>query len=124
MSFDWSEYLNVARQLLVYGTGPQSGEGSLRSAVSRAYYGAFGTARNHLRDRESLVIPRGRNVHIWVRDQFQNSRDAVRKDIGATLNRLREARNKADYRDVVQGWRDMAIKALADAEETIEASRR
>ena len=97
MSFDWSEYLNVARQLLGYGTSPQTGEGSLRSAVSRAYYGAFCTARNHLRDKESLVIPRGRNVHIWVQDQFQNGRDSVRKDIGATLNRLREARNKADY---------------------------
>ena len=58
---------------------------------------------------------------MWVRDQFQNSRDPVRKDIGATLNRLREARNKADYRDVIQGWRDMAMKALAEAEETIEA---
>jgi uncharacterized protein (UPF0332 family) len=82
MSFDWSEYLIVAKELAsqtttslktqsnikvmllntisraYYGTfkkvaKPSLDEAKLRCAISRAYYGAFRKARNHLRDKDS-----------------------------------------------------------------------
>ena len=39
MSFDWSEYLDLARELAKFSEAGQ------RSAISRAYYAAFCTAR-------------------------------------------------------------------------------
>ncbi len=57
MSFDWSEYLNLAQELAGKATTPASQEAKLR-AISRAYYAAFVQARNFLRDRDGLTIPR------------------------------------------------------------------
>lgn len=51
MSFDWSEYLNVAKELAGVETSAASQEAKLRAAITRAYYAAFIKARNHLRDK-------------------------------------------------------------------------
>ena len=117
MSFDWSEYLHLARQL---AENPTSREASLRSAISRAYYAAFCTARNHLRDKESRAIPGGAQVHRYVREQFQNSADSARKAIGVNLDRLRSFRNKTDYDDAVTGLPSVAAVALSLAEQIID----
>ena len=37
MSFDWSQYLNVAKELAGDGTTPANQEAKLRAAISRAY---------------------------------------------------------------------------------------
>lgn len=81
MSFDWSEYLIVAKELASQtstsiktrskikvmllnvidrayyrafrkAAKPSLDEAKLRCAISRAYYGAFRKARNHLRDKD------------------------------------------------------------------------
>ncbi|HID61452.1 MAG TPA: HEPN domain-containing protein [Anaerolineae bacterium] len=101
MSFDWSEYFALAQELVGQATSPSSQEARLRSAISRAYYAAFCKARNYLRDREGHSIPRGGQVHRYVRNQFKKSSDKVRKEVGENLNRLRKDRNKADYDDTV-----------------------
>jgi hypothetical protein len=51
MSFDWSKYLNVAKELAGVETSAASQEAKLPAAISRAYYAAFIKARNHLRDK-------------------------------------------------------------------------
>ena len=50
MTFDWAEYLNVAGELAAIPFRPSIAEAKQRSAISRAYYAAFGKARVHLRD--------------------------------------------------------------------------
>ena len=112
MSFDWSEYLDLAQELAGQATSPSSQEAKLRSAISRAYYAAFCTARNHLRDREKHSIPRGGQAHPYVRDQFKQSPDKVRKKVGENLNRLRIQRNKADYDDILARLPDTAKRAI------------
>jgi uncharacterized protein (UPF0332 family) len=105
MSFDWSEYLKVAQELVEQAkhSSPQHQEAQIRAAVSRAYYAAFGMARNHLRykDKEpySPVNKNGEriNVHRYVREKFQESNDPVRQEIGDNLERMCEQRNAADY---------------------------
>lgn len=98
MSFDWSQYFNLARELAGQTTPPAGQEARLRSALSRAYYAVFCLARNHLRDREGLSIPRDR-VHSYVIDHFKTSADPARSQLGHDLDRLRWDRNKADYHD-------------------------
>lgn len=122
MSFDWSQYLNLAQELAGELT-LSNREARLRSSVSRAYYAAFCTGRNHLRDREGDTIPLGGQSHIYVRDQFRNSANRVRKQIGEYLNRLRIRRNKADYDDTVPGLSSMTKVALKFATAIISGVR-
>jgi len=65
MPFDWQEYLLLAREL-----SQRSGEAALRSAISRAYYAAFCTACNYLRQRGES-IPDSEHSHKAVWDSFQ-----------------------------------------------------
>lgn len=92
MSFDWSQYLNVARELAGTATTPANQEAKLRAAISRAYYAAFINARNHLRNQEGILIARTSAAHKYVSDQFECSSDTVRQSLGKKLLRLRDFR--------------------------------
>jgi len=101
MNFDWSEYLNLAKELAGHAVSRAGQEARLRVAISRAYYAAFCKCRNHLRDKEVHHVPSGSRAHQYVRDQFKRSPNKLRKRIGYNLERLRSDRNKADYDDRV-----------------------
>jgi uncharacterized protein (UPF0332 family) len=85
------EFLALARQL-----ASGSRESEWRSAVSRAYYGAYHSSH-------SLVVgcgvrtPKVSNVHEKVPMCLQNSGDANLALAGAKLSSLRSVRNEADY---------------------------
>src|SRR3954454_23613144 len=103
MSFDWAEYLSVAESVcgqLVSGP-PAGGEARQRAAVSRAYYSAFVSARNRLRDIDHIRIPTSGQAHRIVSSQFKNATDPRRVRIGLQLDRLKAARTMCDYDDVV-----------------------
>ncbi|MFB2917012.1 HEPN domain-containing protein [Aerosakkonema funiforme] len=116
MTFNCSEYLNLARELAGKSTAASSEEAKLRSAISRAYYAAFIQARNLLRDRDNLTIPRDK-AHKYVIEQFQNSVDDKRRKLGEKLQRLRDFRNQADYNDTFP-------KVAAKTEEALGLARR
>ena len=48
MSFDWHQYLDLAQELAGQQQKPSTEDARLRSAASRAYYGAYCAARNKL----------------------------------------------------------------------------
>ena len=52
MSFLWRDYLTVAAALIQARNTFAPAEGRYRAAISRAYYAAYGAARNHARDHE------------------------------------------------------------------------
>ena len=108
MSFNWSEYLNIARELAGQATASSSAEAKKRCAISRAYYAAFCSARNHLRDKDhDQDIPVGGEAHGYVRRQFKTSEDKVRREIGEDLARLVAKRNLVDYKDDITFLRDL-----------------
>jgi len=113
MSFDWSQYLRLADELAGKGSTPPSQEAKLRSSVSRCYYAAYCTARNHLRDIDRIPIPPD-DTHKFVREKFINSRDTPRKQIGVSLDRLRIARNRVDYDDVIDTRRWLPLTTAMD----------
>ena len=121
MTFDWSEYLELAQELAGDGAGSPNEGAKLRSSVSRAYYAAFCKARNHLRDIDGYQISQHVNVHKHVRDQFKDSSDKSRKKIGTDLDRLRKRRNKADYDDFVNKLPQLAITSLKLSHNIISA---
>ena len=103
MKFDWSEYFKLTHELLKIDID----EAKQRSSISRAYYAAFGRARNYLRDylgdsrlsRKILDI----NVHQYVAEEFYRYDRKNKKmiEIGRDLGILRSFRNKVDYEDVI-----------------------
>jgi len=117
MSFNWAEYLSVAETLcgvLVSGR-PAGVEAQLRTGVSRAYYAAFVSARNRLRDVDNVLFPQNSNPHRFVADQYEKDADLLRRRIGIELRRLRRNRNTCDYDDVVNGLPKVTSRSLAQA---------
>ncbi|HVC94954.1 MAG TPA: HEPN domain-containing protein [Pirellulales bacterium] len=84
------EFIEVAEQLLDDGNEPR-----LRSAVSRAYYGAFHAARRFLQDC-GVQVPKS-DVHDKLRWCLQESGSSELETCSRRLDTLRAERNKADY---------------------------
>lgn len=101
MTFDWSQYLNLAKEFLGQPTPPANQEAKMRSAISRAYYAAFISARNYLQETEGHSIPKTADAHKYVVQQLKQSSDVDRQNIGRNLEKLRRDRNQADYNNSV-----------------------
>ena len=147
MSFDWSDYLLVAQELASQTTASQIRsnirvqvrnvfnrtfhrerersleEAKLRCAISRAYYGAFRTVRNHLCDKDGQpanLLERSGRTHQMVINLFNQSNDFDRQLIGQFLKDLRSARNKADYDDTIPHLPGLTMTTLLQSEQVLD----
>jgi uncharacterized protein (UPF0332 family) len=124
MTFDWSAFLHLAEALESGAGNGELEDARYRSAISRAYYAAFCSARDHLRHELGHDhIPR-QGAHEYVRRQFQGLR-RVRGEyrvVGAYLRRLHVARAEADYNSE---WRadlsGAARIAIADCRRVLQS---
>jgi hypothetical protein len=73
-----------------------NGEAERRSAVSRAYYGAFHRARELVKTCD-VVLPKTADIHVKISACLQNSRDPELLAAGRKLDSFRVERNNADY---------------------------
>lgn len=85
------DFLTVAQAL---SAGPTEAE--WRSAISRAYYAAFHTAREFL-TRLRFRVPAGEQAHAYLWLRLSNTGDPKADAIGRLLRDLRGRRNNADY---------------------------
>lgn len=87
MSFDPKKFINTAEHL----SSLNNDEETVRSMIGRAYYAAFGIARDKLKihDKEK--------VHKKVIDKLLNSSDRNYNEAGKSLESLRKSRVSADY---------------------------
>lgn len=123
MSFAWTQFLDLARAL---EKDPPDGqkEAYYRSAISRAYYAAFHSAREYL-ELKGLLQPNQQNVHEEVRWLFATSSELGARNLPARiaedLGRLRRDRNNADYEPSYLG----GLKAVrGKAEEALKTAQR
>lgn len=108
--FDWATFLDLAETL-----ANEPDESCRRSAVSRAYYAAFCSARNKLED-ENKYTRTGRGVdHERVWFCFQNGPDKEHKRIYQTGCILKRWRAKVDYDDEVSNLATFVNRAPRDA---------
>ena len=126
MSFDWSKYLMVAQELVSQTTASSKTRSKIKvkllNAISRAYYGAFRKARNHLRDKDGEplnALLRG-NTHQNVINLFNKNSDLDRQMIAQFLSDLRSARNKADYEDTVPNLPGLTMTTLLQSEQVLD----
>jgi uncharacterized protein (UPF0332 family) len=89
MPFDWKEFIKLAATLNAYS--PSNAQ--MRTATSRAYYGAFILTRNYL----GYSADRKPDVHRRVIEKLKSSDLKAEVSLGNILFDLREARSKADY---------------------------
>ncbi len=108
---DANDFIEVAEQLLKDGNEPR-----LRTAVSRAYYGAFHAARRFLQDC-GVEVPKS-DVHEKLRWCLQESSSPDLASASRQLDALRAARNKADY-----DLSDATFKKLSPARLQVKTSR-
>jgi hypothetical protein len=84
--------------------------------LSRAYYAAFHKAKE-------ITLPQdasgGFDSHRQIVDTLQESDDAVRRQIGVDLDRLRGNRIHADYRNQPKNWSALVEDTLIESEDVI-----
>jgi uncharacterized protein (UPF0332 family) len=118
MPFDWKEYLELAKSLQNNQGNGYSQEATFRSAISRAYYGAFCHARNFIRDRAGFIPYNNAEDHSRVRRHFQRQ---GKPDISDSLNNLRRWRNTCDYQDIIgKDLAQIVSDAIQNAQEVID----
>jgi hypothetical protein len=89
MAFDWRDFLEFAKSL-----STDSREAARRSAISRAYFAAFGHAFDYA-TRYLGFVPRNlSDDHGRLRSHLTRSR---RRAIADRIGQLRNWRNQADY---------------------------
>jgi hypothetical protein len=115
MTFNWYEYLLLA-QYLDKDIKFNHPEALQRSAVSRAYYAAFCSAREYATSKYKTKFQASSDVHLDVRILFSTKN---RKDISDNLNDLRLLRNKCDYNNDVKNLHAIVNQAIQLADEII-----
>jgi uncharacterized protein (UPF0332 family) len=84
-------FLTLARALAAGNS-----EAEWRTAISRAYYATFHTARELLHDL-GFVVPRDDSAHRYLIYRLNNGQHPSAERAGLDLDRLRSDRNSADY---------------------------
>jgi uncharacterized protein (UPF0332 family) len=116
---DGTDFIALAGRLAAV---PAANEATYRTAVSRAYYGAFHVARSFL--VELGFQPLGNaNVHGFVRRYLSGSDQPETALAAAELGDLQMARNRADYKldDPDVGSRAYAMVSVERAHRVVAA---
>jgi len=99
MSFNWSDFLEIAELLHSKGKGKTLEQAYFRCALSRAYYAAFIISRKYAESKgESFEREYGRS-HKHVIDYYINSKNPGLQDVGENLKTLKRWRINSDYED-------------------------
>jgi hypothetical protein len=107
------DYIAPGAQLAVKRS---PGEAGYRSAVSRAYYGAFHLAESFLTDL-GFKVPKGASAHGWIPQALIGSGCDDTMDAGRLLQDLHAERITADYR-----WENRATGNQRDAKTSLETA--
>lgn len=94
MEFRWAQFVNVAQRLAT-----EEGEEYYRSAISRAYYAAFGVAWGKLsrQDRQTISNNPKKNKHEGTWDVYMGDYSSDNESIGEVGAALKAQRHIADY---------------------------
>jgi hypothetical protein len=110
-SFDWSEYLNLAREL-----ASRKEEACLRSSLSRAYYYVYNLALIRA-ERNGFVSVQGESTHGQLWRLFNKSPEPECINLGQIALRLKEKRERADYKPLYRRLEEEVPQVLADAQD-------
>ena len=117
MTFNWDDYLILARRLAAKSGGIECID---RTAVSRVYYSLFHQCSAYAITK-GRPIPTAAEKHSehsslpqWFRRRFD---DADLQEVGAILMRMRRARVQCDYEQTILRLDKLLQLTFRDAEE-------
>jgi uncharacterized protein (UPF0332 family) len=117
MSFEWSDFLPLAEELTAVDLNADR-EACLRTAIGRAYYAAFGMARQHARTLR-LVTRQSAAEHGEIAAFYAKRYGEAGEEIAFTMSRLRNRRNAADYDDEVADVESICLQSIEDARDLL-----
>lgn len=109
-TFDWSEYLKLAEELAA-----RKEEACLRSSLSRAYYYVYNLALSRAK-RNGFVPVQGESTHGQLWRLFSGSPESECIKLGQIALRLKERREKADYKPVYRRIEEDIPQVLEEAQ--------
>lgn len=113
MIFDWSKYLDLAS--CITGEPAADAEASYRTAISRAYYAAFCTARDYVSKKNNTSY--NSDAHRRVRTDLEK---AASQKLANQLRTIMDMRHKADYENNFSNPKPEAFKAITRAKQILE----
>jgi uncharacterized protein (UPF0332 family) len=116
MSFDWKEFLELARVLQGSKGDSYSIEASDRSSVSRAYYAVFCSVRNYAEKQMDFRRTGKAEDHTRLVEHLRNT---GRSQMANQLRRLRRWRNRCDYEDSVANLKALVENAISVSDTTL-----
>jgi len=123
--FEWKDFIDVARHLRDVSGKDIPDEAAYRSAVNRAYYGAYGHSTEYAIHKFKFIPEENGDDHWRLRDCFKekgkSSPDMMQ--VALKLKELHEWRKDCDYHSVTRNRStpdQMAIEAINDAQEIID----
>lgn len=119
MSFDWSQYIELAEDLISQAQGGRLDQALFRSSISRAYYGAFCLARDKVVEYNGEPLPRV-DTHRRVRETFHGSTAYEAMQVGSKLGNLLRQRKIADYEAAATIDKEKAERVLEMAKRTLD----
>jgi hypothetical protein len=109
--FDWTEYLKLAEDLAT-----RHEEACLRTSLSRAYYYIYNLALIRA-ERNGFVSVQGESTHGQLWRLFSQSPEPECIYLGQIALRLKEKREKADYRPVYRRVEEEVPQVLLEAQD-------
>jgi uncharacterized protein (UPF0332 family) len=100
MSFDWNEYLNLAKELANEPCAPSTLSSKLRTSISRAYYSAFHSAWEYLGMIKALPkedVGKHNYVLRWFNESERGKKYPKVQTIGSWYESILTQRINADY---------------------------
>lgn len=105
MSFDWNDYLEIAKDLKTKTDGQavsNSNEALQRTAISRAYYAMYHLALNYAKTKLGYVSPNqngGNQFHSDIRSHYKKQMaSSDYQEVGKILFLLHSSRVNSDYK--------------------------
>jgi uncharacterized protein (UPF0332 family) len=117
---DWIDaYLDLAKDLAnpQAGLSPHEVEARQRSAVSRAYYAIFLTARDKFYPELKYLQSGEGSSHVKLWKRFKTNSDQDMRDVGRRANDLKEYRRQADYGEHITNPSFFVADAMQNAED-------
>lgn len=110
--FDFLKYFDLAKDLQ-----DSEDEASLRSSISRAYYSVFHEAKTKIEQVNPYVnIKKGVEAHGEVKNYFSR----IKPELSDKLEKLRQARNQADYDSLPHISKREASSAIIETEKILK----
>ncbi len=107
---DWFDYFELAQEWV-----NEDSEAYKRSAISRAYYAMYLTARDKLCDANRYHPSGDESLHVYVWNKYKDYPEY--EHIGGLGNKLHRRRIEADYHNFIDDFSDLVEFAMDIAEE-------